>query len=133
MEKLLDVEIVTPLKPVFKGTASSVSVPGELLPFQILYNHAPICSTLVPGVVSVVTNEGKRIFAVSKGFVTAQLNKVSIFVEKALSKEEIAREEVEKKLKEIKKQLEEAKDQKEKDELLFQLEELKAQLSAIEK
>lgn len=132
MEKILNVEIVTPQKPVFKGNAQMVRVPGEVSPFQILYNHAPIVSTLEPGVVSVTTANENLLFAVSKGFVTVQNNKVSIFVEKALSKDEINREELENKLKTLKTSLKEAKSDKEKIEISVQINELKAQLSILE-
>ncbi|MGB9771792.1 MAG: ATP synthase F1 subunit epsilon [Candidatus Kapaibacteriota bacterium] len=131
MEKLLYVEVVTPQKPVFKGNAQAVRVPGELSPFQILYNHAPIVSNLEPGIVAINDGNNNLFFAVSKGFVTVQQNKVSIFVEKAFTKDEIDKVDLESKLKILNNQLKEAKSEKEKNEISFKISEIKAQLEVL--
>ncbi len=133
MDKLLNLEIVTPQKPVFKGNANSVSVPGGLSPFEILYGHAPIVSTLEPGVVKIRFKDDEQIFAIGKGFITVQDNKVSIFVEKAFSKEEINPEDLELKLSELKNKLKEARTEKGKFEINQQIAEAKAQFSIIGK
>lgn len=131
MEKQLKVEIITPQKPVFQGEAVCVSVPGELAPFQILYGHAPIVSTLEPGVVKVRSNDKEQIFAIGKGFITVQENKVSILVEMALNKEEINPDYVEKRLSELKNQLKQATTEKEKCDIQQEILEIKAQISAL--
>jgi len=83
-EKLLDVEIVTPGKTVFIGKAQSVTVPGTLAPFQILFNHAAIVSSLDPGTIRIFDDEGKNVFfATGKGFAEVNKNLVSILVESA--------------------------------------------------
>ncbi|MCX7908665.1 MAG: ATP synthase F1 subunit epsilon [Ignavibacteria bacterium] len=131
MEKQIYVEIVTPQKPIFNGNAVSVSVPGGLSPFQVLYGHAPIVSTIEPGIVKINSSGLEQIFAVGNGFVTVQENKVSIFVEKALTKDEINRQDVEKRLSELKNKLKEGISDKEKNEIVQQISELKAQLLAL--
>ncbi len=84
-EKLLDVEIVTPQKTVFTGKAQSVNVPGSLAPFQVLFNHAAIVSSLDNGTIRIVDSNGKNIFfATGKGFAEVNKNLVSILVESAL-------------------------------------------------
>lgn len=133
MEKLLEVEIVTPQKPIFKGTATSVSLPGELAPFQILFNHAPIFSSLVPGVVSIVSENSKQIFAITRGFVSSQENKVIVCVEKAYSKEELDKGKLEAKLTELKQKIKSATSEKEKQEIASQINEVNAQLLVLEK
>jgi F-type H+-transporting ATPase subunit epsilon len=83
-DKLLDVEIVTPQRVVYSDKAQSVSVPGSQSPFQILYNHAPIVSTLDGGRIKIVNAAGEElIFATTPGFVEVRNNKVSILVETA--------------------------------------------------
>ncbi|MDN3708454.1 F0F1 ATP synthase subunit epsilon [Myroides ceti] len=47
-------EIVSPEAVLFKGTVTSVSVPGVDGEFQMLNNHAPIVSLLVEGRVKIV-------------------------------------------------------------------------------
>ena len=82
--KLLQVEIVTPQRVIFSGTAQSVTVPGSKSPFQVLFNHAPIVSSLDCGLTKLTDEAGKTIwFAVSSGFCEVNNNKVSVLVEQA--------------------------------------------------
>lgn len=84
MEKLLDIEVVTPKEKVYKGKAFSVTVPGTKSPFQILYNHAPIVSSLDNGKVIIVDDKNNEIiYRTGTGFTELQNNKVSILVEEA--------------------------------------------------
>lgn len=83
-EKLLNVEIVTPEKVLFTGKAVSVSVPGSKSPFQILYNHAAIVSSLDLGIIKIIDDQNRKLFfASSPGFTEVRQNKVSILVENA--------------------------------------------------
>ena len=43
-DKILELEIVTPRRVVFKGEVTSFSAPGVVGGFQVLYNHAPLLS-----------------------------------------------------------------------------------------
>ncbi|MCX7880349.1 MAG: ATP synthase F1 subunit epsilon [Ignavibacteria bacterium] len=132
MEKLLELEIVTPQQQVFQGKVLSVSVPGELAPFQILYNHAPIVSALENGVIFVITPDEKtHRFAVSSGFLSAAENKVSVFVEKALSPSELNRTEIEQKLNYLKKKLNEPLSEHQKKEIKQQIKDLNIQLKVL--
>lgn len=89
-DKILNVEIVTPQRVIFEGKAASVSVPGTKAPFQILFNHAPIVSTLEIGLTKIVDESDKaHIFATGSGFTEVHKNKISILVESAFPAEEI--------------------------------------------
>jgi F-type H+-transporting ATPase subunit epsilon len=84
-EKLLEIEIVTPQAKIYSGKAESVSLPGSKSPFQVLYNHAPIVSSLEVGLIKILDDNGKNLwFACSTGFTEISKNKVSILVENAL-------------------------------------------------
>ncbi len=84
-EKLLDVEIITPEKVVFKNKALSVTVPGSQSSFQILFNHAPIVSNLTSGWIKLVDDKNKQLlFKTAKGFTEVSNNKISILVESAV-------------------------------------------------
>jgi F-type H+-transporting ATPase subunit epsilon len=83
-DKLLEVEIVTPEEVIFSGKASSVTVPGAMSPFQVLFNHAPIVSSLDLGIVKIVDpGDSGLYFATSGGFTEVRKNRVSIMVEDA--------------------------------------------------
>lgn len=113
-DKLLNVEIVSPQQQVFQGSATIVDVPGKLSPFQILYNHAPIFSTLDCGIVRVVDLENKNnYFAVNTGFVEVSNNNISIVVEEVAAIEEINSEKINKELESLKAELAENPSEKE--------------------
>ncbi|MEL6731515.1 MAG: ATP synthase F1 subunit epsilon [Bacteroidota bacterium] len=80
-----NLEIVTPDKQVFSGNVQSVQVPGAQGSFQILYNHAPIISTLGRGKVKVVEENGNEItYNAQDGVVEVLKNKAIVLVERIL-------------------------------------------------
>jgi F-type H+-transporting ATPase subunit epsilon len=81
MKKLL-VEIITPNKIGYKGEVSSITVPGTKGNFQILYNHAPIISSLEIGEIIIEANDSeKEYFATSGGTIEVVNNKVIVLAE----------------------------------------------------
>lgn len=116
--KLLDVEILTPQKVIYSGKAISVSVPGSLSPFQVLYNHAPIVSSLDFGIVKIVNEDNSKIFfAIQEGFTEVRSNRVSILVDSALNAEMIDINSANEELKKALDDLSEVKTSIEKNEL----------------
>jgi len=88
MDKTFEIEIVTPEQAVFKGTITSVNVPGSDGRFQVLYNHAPIISTLGTGAIKMVLGEGEeKSYEVTGGVVEVMKDKVIVLVEKILAGE----------------------------------------------
>ncbi len=109
-ESLLYIEIITPEKTFFSGSALSVSLPGSLSPFQVLPKHAPIVSSLDAGVVKVGEVSGKELlFAIAGGFVDVKSNNVSILVEKAIAEQDIILSDAEKTLSKAKAMVAETK------------------------
>lgn len=78
----LNVSIVTPQQTAYEGKALAVSVPGAHSPFQVLYNHAPIISSLEAGVIR-IEDEHNHVsyFASREGFVEVLKNNVNIIVQ----------------------------------------------------
>ena len=105
-DKYLNIEVVTPQKKIFEGKAESVNVPGSHSPFEILYNHAPIVSSLDTGIIRIVNENSEKLFyTVSSGFIENRDNRVSILVENAVDSSEVDKSEQNAKLKEIKEQI----------------------------
>ncbi len=77
----LHVEIVTPRKVAWKGTASEVQAPGELGEFGVLVQHIPFLTVLKPGVVAVKSSDGALRFQVGAGFAEAGPDRVVLLVE----------------------------------------------------
>lgn len=114
-DKLFELEIVTPQKTVFKGNAKAVTVPGTVSGFQILFNHAPIVSSLEMGVVRVESDDSTKLFTITSGFVENQKNVSSIIVEEAISADDKTKEEVEKENSELQQKLADSEDRAEKE------------------
>ena len=73
----INVSILNPQRVVFKGTASSVILPGESGVFEVLPFHKNIISRLISGKIFV----DNRSFAIKRGVVNVKQNNVSIIVE----------------------------------------------------
>jgi F-type H+-transporting ATPase subunit epsilon len=89
-EKAFQLEIITPSTIVFKDEATSLTAPGELGGFQILYDHAPFLSSLEVGEIKVKDKNGKDTrYATSGGFVEVKENHVVVLADSAESASEI--------------------------------------------
>jgi F-type H+-transporting ATPase subunit epsilon len=90
LDKLLDIEIVSPEKTAIKGKIEAISAPGTEGEFQVLYNHAPLVSSLEIGHIKLVNEFGEKTsFATSGGLFEVRDNKVTILAETIESKEEV--------------------------------------------
>jgi F-type H+-transporting ATPase subunit epsilon len=98
-EHVLNVSIVTPQATAFEGAALAVSVPGSQSPFQVLYNHAPIISSLDIGVVKIEDEKNHvSYYASREGFVEVMKNAVNIVVQELLPASSINLADAEQKL-----------------------------------
>ena len=70
----LSIEIITPSKIAFKGNGKSVTIPGTVGSFQVLYNHAPIISTFEIGAIKVVLPDNKASYYATGGGTIEVLN-----------------------------------------------------------
>jgi len=76
-------EIVTPEEKIFEGRVQSVQVPGMMGSFQVLYNHAPIISTLGKGRLKFVDDKGEsQFFQTEDGVIEVLNNRAIILVDK---------------------------------------------------
>jgi F-type H+-transporting ATPase subunit epsilon len=89
-EKAFTLEIVTPVRVVFQGEVTSFSAPGTLGGFQVLYNHAPLLSSLGIGIIKVRDVEGRdALYATAGGFVEVKDNRAVVLAESAETSAEI--------------------------------------------
>jgi F-type H+-transporting ATPase subunit epsilon len=107
-EKAFHLDIVTPERAVFKDEATSLTAPGVMGSFQVLFNHAPLLAAIGVGELKVKDREGNdTVFATGGGFVEVKENRVVVLAESAEQAREIdvkraqaARERAEKRLRE---------------------------------
>jgi len=83
-------ELVSPEKLLFSGQVEQVVVPGSEGDFAVLKDHAPVMSTLRPGIATVTDDKGqvKRLF-VRGGFAEVSRDGLTILAEQALPVEEV--------------------------------------------
>ena len=75
----MELTILTPQEQLYAGSIQSVKVPGTTGQFQILKGHAPIVSSLEPGMVHVVDVSGnKHSFEILRGFVEVYRDDVNV-------------------------------------------------------
>jgi F-type H+-transporting ATPase subunit epsilon len=74
----MNVEILTPEKEIFSGSASLVQLPGSDGLFEILEKHAPLVATLKKGQVKLVSEGETLYFEITGGVVEVLQNKVTI-------------------------------------------------------
>ncbi len=86
---MLNLEIVTPEKKVFDEAVDAVTVPTARGEVGILTNHAPLISTLMPGILSYTNKGTTEKMVIAGGFVEVSDNKVSILADTAERSEEI--------------------------------------------
>jgi F-type H+-transporting ATPase subunit epsilon len=77
-------ELVSPEKLLFSGEVESVIAPGADGQFTVLKDHAPVMTTLRPGVVTIVESGGKteKLF-VRGGFADVNASGFTILAEQA--------------------------------------------------
>ena len=85
----LTVEIVTPDRRAYEGTADKVTLPTAMGSIGILPGHLPITAIIAAGEIT-VTVEGKVTrLAIDQGFVRVVSNKVSVVTEAAIDEAKI--------------------------------------------
>lgn len=78
----MHISVLTPDRTIFVGEINSVKVPGTSGEFEVLDNHAPIVSSLEPGPVRLVKEDGSDMrFRIEKGFIEVLNNHVSLLVQ----------------------------------------------------
>jgi F-type H+-transporting ATPase subunit epsilon len=84
-------ELVSPDKVLFNGDAQAVLVPGAEGDFQVLSDHAPVMTSVRPGVVGIDDASGKhsRVF-VRGGFADASKNGLILLAETAIPFEDLS-------------------------------------------
>ncbi|MBL7962956.1 MAG: ATP synthase F1 subunit epsilon [Flavobacteriales bacterium] len=77
----MKVEIITPDKELFKGEATSVTVPGVDGSMGFLEGHAPLITVLKAGDVKVRSDKGEKTYPVKGGVVEVMNNTVIVLAE----------------------------------------------------
>ena len=77
----LNLEIITPEKPIFRDQIEAVTIPGTLGSFQILKDHAPLISSFDTGVIKVKKASVESFYTTSGGTVEVSKNNVLVLAD----------------------------------------------------
>ncbi len=83
MADTMQFDLVSPERSLASLTAAEVQIPGAEGDMTILPNHAPVLTTLRPGVVKVSGPDGDAEYVVTGGFVEISSQGVSVLAEQA--------------------------------------------------
>lgn len=91
----LNLEIITPEKPILKDQIDAVTLPGTLGSFQILKDHAPLISSFEIGIVKLKKGSTDTYYTTAGGTVEVNKNKVLVLADSIEKVEEIDEERAE--------------------------------------
>ena len=104
-EDKIRMEVVTPEGAVFDGYVSAITAPSTLGSLGILYNHAPLMTSLDIGILE-YTKEGKKYkMAVFGGFLEVNENHITVLADVAEMSDSIDKARAERALERARKRL----------------------------
>ena len=92
MADTMQFDLVSPERMLVSGRASAVMIPGAEGDMVAMPDHAPIITTLRPGVLSVEMDGGTQEFVVTGGFAEVSAEGASVLAEEAMPKADVTAE-----------------------------------------
>jgi F-type H+-transporting ATPase subunit epsilon len=103
-------ELVSPERVLMAVDAEQVVVPGDDGDFTVLAGHAPVISTLLPGILDVTAGSVRKRLFVKSGFAEVDPTRLTVLAEKAYDVEELSAAMIAEELKTAEAELAAAKD-----------------------
>lgn len=122
-------ELVSPERLLFSAEAEQVVVPGAEGDFGVLANHAPVMSTIRPGVLSVETGSERKEYVLLGGFAEVGPERLTVLAEKAYERDAVDKDDLAQQVQNAREDVADAKDDETRakaQEQLDQLEQLQA-------
>jgi F-type H+-transporting ATPase subunit epsilon len=108
MAETFHLSLLTPEKSFLEAEVTSIIAPGSEGYLGVLAHHAPLITALIPGKLTVKSEAGETVYAISGGFLEVSDNKATILADALEAPEAIdvararrARERAEERLKDI--------------------------------
>jgi F-type H+-transporting ATPase subunit epsilon len=118
-------ELVSPEKLLFSGDVEQVDVPGAEGDFGVLAGHAPMVTTLRPGILTVHGAGGEQKIVVLGGFAEVSANGLTVLADVAESIEDIDRGMITTRIGELEQRIEKMEPGSELDKLITRLDHFK--------
>jgi F-type H+-transporting ATPase subunit epsilon len=121
----LQFELVSPEKLLFSGPVDQVDVPGAEGYFGVLEGHAPLVTTLRPGILTVFSGGNEQKIVVLGGFAEVSSRGLTVLADIAESVEEMDRAVIAKHIEEMQRQANAMEQGSELDKLITRLDHYK--------
>ena len=82
-------DLVSPERSLASLAATEVQIPGSDGDMDAMAGHAPVITTLRPGVLRAISSEGVKAFLVTGGFAEITATSISVLAEQAVPLEEM--------------------------------------------
>lgn len=92
MADTMQFDLVSPERSLASAQVTEVHIPGAEGDMTVLADHAPLITTLRPGVLKVVSAEGTDEYMVTGGFAQISSEGTSVLAERALPKSEVTKD-----------------------------------------
>ena len=124
-------DLVSPEKLLFSGQVDQVDVPGSEGDFGVLAGHAPLVSTVRPGVLVIYRDGGELRIVVNGGFAEVNSAGLTVLAEMAVPLEEFDRDLLAGVIKDTEEDVGDATDDWKRDKLAHKLAQIKALQAAL--
>ncbi|WP_272003877.1 F0F1 ATP synthase subunit epsilon [Roseovarius sp. ZX-A-9] len=95
MADKLQFDLVSPERLLASVEATEVQIPGAEGDMTAMADHAPLITTLRPGIVRVIGGDGAGEYVVTGGFAEINASGVSVLAERAMPRADITQEDYE--------------------------------------
>ena len=125
MSELFRFELVSPEKLVLAAQVQQVLVPGSEGDFGILSGHAPVMTSIRPGVLEVTTRSGNaKRFYVRGGFAEAHPDGLVVLAQQSIDLEELNASDLQQEIKNLEEDVTDANTDEQKNKAQFALDRL---------
>ncbi len=127
----LHLEFVSPERVLFSGDVDRVDLPGSEGDMGILAHHAPLVTTLRPGIVTIINGNTKVPVVVIGGFAEVGPSGLTVLADKAVAREDFDVATLAAEIKDAQEDVADATDDAERDKLARHLDQLKSLQAAL--
>jgi F-type H+-transporting ATPase subunit epsilon len=127
----LHLEFVSPERVLFSGEVDQVDLPGTEGDMGILAGHAPLVTTLRPGIVTIFNGNTKVPIVVVGGFAEVGPSGLTVLADRAVAREDFDMATLAGEIKDTEEDIADAADDAERDKLARHLEQLKSLQAAL--
>ena len=128
---LLHFEFVSPESVLFSGDVDQVDLPGSEGDLGILPDHAPLVTTLRPGIVTIIREGVREPVVVVGGFAEVGPGGLTVLADRAVARADFDLESLAGDIKDAEEDLADCKDDSERDRLARHLDQLRALRAAL--